>query len=97
MASLSSTSTDAEVKAAYDDNASYAEDASATKAAAFVTACRILLRRLPKRGKLGGRHEIELDPKILRLELSDARQWLATNASGAGSGLRAFSLEDYRD
>ena len=31
MSSLSSTSTDAEVWAAYDDNASYAEDASVAK------------------------------------------------------------------
>jgi hypothetical protein len=47
MATLSSNSTDAEVWAAYDDNASYEEDGSRAKALAFVTACGILRRRLP--------------------------------------------------
>lgn len=47
MPSLTSASTLAQVEASYDDNASYAEDASVAKAKAFVTACRILLRRLP--------------------------------------------------
>jgi hypothetical protein len=47
MATLSSNSTDAEVWAAYDDNASYEEDASRAKALAFVTVGRILRRRIP--------------------------------------------------
>ena len=44
---LSSASTDAEVWAAYDDNASFEADNSPTKAALFITACTILLRRRP--------------------------------------------------
>lgn len=40
-------STDAEVGAAYEDNASQEEDASRAKALAFITACRILRRRRP--------------------------------------------------
>jgi hypothetical protein len=47
MATLNGNSTDAEVWAAYDDNASYEEHGSRTKALALVTACRVLWRRLP--------------------------------------------------
>ena len=46
MSTLSSSSTLAEVKAAYKDNASWSEDQSVTKARAFVTAARILLVEL---------------------------------------------------
>ena len=43
MATLNASSTDAEVWAAYDENASYQEDDSTAKALAFITAGRILL------------------------------------------------------
>jgi hypothetical protein len=95
MASLSSISTDAEVKAAYDDNAGYAEDDSVAMARTFVTACRILLRRLPKMAKLGGRHEVQIDPRVLQQELADARQFVSENATDGS--VRAFSVENYRD
>jgi len=100
VATLSSTSTLAEVQAAYDDNASYAEDASAGKAAAFITACRILLRRMPKRavdGKSG--QEIENEMLLLRKEMDAAQQWLARQSSTGGTGqTRHFgSAYDFRD
>ena len=47
MSALSSSSTLVQVENAYDDNASYAEDESVAKCRAFLTACRILLRRMP--------------------------------------------------
>jgi len=51
MAFLSSSSTLAQVQAAYDDNASYDlesdEAAGLVKAAKFIEACRILIRRRP--------------------------------------------------
>lgn len=94
MATLSSSSTDTEVKAAYDDNAGYAEDNSVAMAKVFVTACRILLRRLPKKGKLGARHEIELDLRAIQEELRDAKRWLLANDA---KGVRAFSVADFRD
>ena len=47
MSALTSASTLTDVQNAYVDNASYAEDASIAKAKAFVTACRILLLKLP--------------------------------------------------
>jgi len=79
MSTLDSTSTLAEVKAAYDDNASYAEDDSTTKAAGFATACRILLRRQPKVASLAGRggHEIQVPVDQLKAELDAATSWLA--------------------
>ena len=45
MSTLNGSSTLAQVQAAYDDNASYAEDSSVSKCRAFLTACRILLRQ----------------------------------------------------
>jgi hypothetical protein len=86
MSTLSSTSTDAEVYAAYDDNASYAEDASAAKARAFTTAVRMLLRRLP--AESGTREgNVRFDLVTLRAELQEARDWLTANdATATGRG-----------
>ena len=84
MSTLSGTSTLAEVWAAYDDNASYEEDGDAAKCAAFITACRILLRRQPSRsaktgGSGGGGSDIQFDPAQFAAELAQARKWLAVN------------------
>jgi hypothetical protein len=73
MATLSSNSTDAEVWAAYDDNASYEEDASRAKALSFVTACRILRRRLPLSA---GRGPQTVTREWLDAEISAAKAWL---------------------
>ena len=99
MSSLTSSSTLAEIQAAYYDNASWEEDASTTKALAFVTACRFLLLKLPKRVAQGGRggNETELDPSIIRAELNAARQWLAfSSAAATGGGVKHVSLEGFR-
>ena len=71
MATLSSNSTDAEVWAAYDDNASYEEDGSRAKALAFVTACRILRRRLPLSA---GRGPQSVTRESLDAEISAAKR-----------------------
>lgn len=96
MSTLSSTSTLTEVKAAYFDNASYAEDSSPTKAAAFITACRFLLIYLPKRARQGQRHEIEIDVDQVRQELLAAKQWLAANAADSGA-VRHADFTGFRD
>lgn len=75
MASLSSSSTMAQVEAAYDDNASYAEDDSITKAKAFVTAVRFLLRRLYSSEAFGSA-SLSTRVDLLRDELRDAQKWL---------------------
>ncbi len=100
MSTLSSSSTLAEIKAAYADNASYEEDASTAKAAAFVTACRLLLIRLPKRSNLGGKsgYEVEsIDPAELRNEMAAAKQWLAVNrTSGVYGRTKELSFTGFR-
>jgi len=80
MSTLSGTSTLAEVQAAYDDNASYAEDGSTAKASAFLTACRILLRRIPtEAGKGSNRVRTDENLRRIQAELHDAQAWLATH------------------
>lgn len=95
MSSLTSTSTLAQVNAAYDDNASYAEDGSVTKCRAFITACRFLLRRIPARISHGNRHSIDNDLAVIQRELSLAQQWLAANQD---AGMVTFAdLGNFRE
>ena len=95
MATIDSSSTLAEVLAAYDDNASYAEDDSETKAAAFVTACRVLLRRVPKRMAHGGQgaEEIEIDPSAILAERAEAERWLRLKRQAAVAS-RHFTFQN---
>jgi len=91
MSTLTSSSSIDEIIASYADNASYEEDGSVTKARAFVTACRLLLLKLPKSasvggGDRGGGHEMELEPRLIKEELAAAQQWVALNASTASDG-----------
>ena len=97
MSALSSFSTDAEVWESYDNNASYQEDGSRTKALAFITACRFLRRRLPISA---GRDGQSVSRESLAEEVDQANRWLAANpgASGAGSlRVRFGNFEDFRD
>jgi len=97
MSTLSTASTRAEIEAAYDDNASYAEDASPTKARAFITACRLLIRITPKRAAKGGRGEgeLELGVEFFRQEIRDAQRWLALNGTSA-QPIKHPSFENFR-
>lgn len=94
MSTLSSSSTLTAIKNAYIDNASYAEDASTAKAKAFITACRILLLKLPKRAAHGRGNEVELDPRLIHDEMKAAQRWLAGQSAGA---ITHVSLEEFRD
>ena len=102
MSTLSSASTLAQVQAAYDDNASYAEDASVSKCKTFITACRLLLRRMPARSVHGGRgsgEEVETTVGLIQTEMREAQSWLAgndTTGTGAG-GVRHYDFSGYRD
>lgn len=94
---LSSTSTSAEVWAAYDDAASYEEEGSRTKALAFITACRIILRRRPAST---GRGEQNVSFESIRQEMDSARSWLAAHPADDGDGrqtARFASFENFRD
>jgi len=100
MSTLSSASTIDEIKAAYADNASYEEDGSASKARAFVTACRLLLLKLPKMATTeGGRQQLMLAPELIQQEMHRASSWLATSGAtgGSGGGVRHVDLQGFRD
>ena len=94
MSTLDSSSTLAEIKAAYADNASYQEDASVSKARAFATACRLLLMKLPKRMAQGAGEEIELDLGLIRQELNTATGWLSANSTSGA--IKHVSFENFR-
>lgn len=95
MAALSSISTDAQVFASYDDNASYEEDGDRAKAKAFITACRLLRRRRPT---FAGRDGQQVTLESLEKEITAAQQWLEINpvAGSAGSRTRYFSMRNFR-
>jgi len=95
---LTSASTRAEVIAYYEDNASYEEDGSLTKAKAFVTACLFLLRREPKRYARGrGGDEVELDPLVIQKELEAARRYVTKNdTTSSGPRIRYASADQFR-
>lgn len=102
MSSLTSSSTLAEVEAAYVDNASYAEDGSVVKAKAFITACRILLLKIPK--STGSRNGTAVyGPDLIQREMATAQAWVTANdtsdASGAATGgpvVTRVSFENFR-
>jgi hypothetical protein len=95
VSTLTSASTDAQVWAAYDDNASYEEDSSRAKALAFVTACRLLLRRRP-RGITRAGISLQFDEASIREEMKQARIWLALHPGTAATRERFASFEDFR-
>jgi hypothetical protein len=97
MSALSSASTDQQVWDSYDDNASYEEDSSVTKAQAFITACRLLLRRRPTRISADGT-SADFEAGAIQQALEDARGWLATNnTSSNGGSVRHKSFRNLRD
>jgi hypothetical protein len=96
MSSLSSSSTDAQVWAAYDDNAGFEENGSPSQAAAFITACVILLRRRPVQMS-NDNHTVAFDGMAVREQLNRARKWLSVNKSGNGNGVRFIDFSGLRD
>lgn len=97
MATVSSVSTDQQVWDAYDDNASYEEDASITKAQAFVTVCNLLLRRRPASVTADGT-AVTFDARAISEALERARSWIATNNTSANGGsVRYWDTRGLRD
>lgn len=96
MSALSSSSTDAQVVAAYDDNASYAEDNSVAKCRAFVTACRFLIRRRPTSLSQNGR-SVAFDVRMVQDELKAANEWLSTHSDSAQDAGPRITRADFRD
>lgn len=98
--SLSSTSTKAEVNAAYEDNCGYDVEGDVTKARAFVVACRFLIRRMAEEVQHGDEVVKDRYEKI-QAELGKAESWIGANdataktRTGCGS-VRVFSVENFR-
>lgn len=98
MSALSSSSSLDDVIDAYLDNASYEEDASVSKARAFVTACRILLVKLPMRSTHGRGGSIEFKPETLQAALKAAQAWIQTQPGDGGQGgVRHLDFSGFRD
>ncbi len=82
---LSSTSTLAQVIAVYNDNACYYEINSTSYAQAFVTACIMLLRWIPKGSRSAAGSEVQIDPATVQKQLDDAKAFLKSNGIYPGS------------
>ena len=77
---LSSSSTDTQVRAALDDNASFEEDASTTKAQAYLTALLIWRRRLSESASASDSNQsIVRDLKWVGDEYKRTKDWLEEN------------------
>lgn len=85
MASISSTSTLDEIRAAYLDNVGYAEDGSATKCRAFITACRALLLRMPAEQGTRESHQ-KMNPELIQKEIAAAESWLTATGNSLSGG-----------
>lgn len=94
---VDSSSTLAEVQAAFDDNALYDVNGSVAQAQAYIAAGRILLRRVPtESGRGSARLRYEL--KYIADEVRRAMLWLVGNDSSArDDGAMHFDLQDFRD
>jgi hypothetical protein len=96
---LDSTSTFAEILAAYDNNADYDLVGSVTKAKDFIQACRFLLLHKNDEGE-HGRAIFRNDAMKLREQLAQAETWWRSNdtdALAAQKGhVRHFALREFR-
>ncbi len=96
---LDSTSTHAEVVAAYRDNMSYEADESVTKCNAFIEACNALLL-IPEEAELSGaqggqRAKFNLD--VIQTQLNYARQWREANKPVTGTRSTLADFRGFRD
>lgn len=97
---VTSASTFAELRAEYEDTASYDVAADTDLCRRFIVACRLLLVRLQSRSKHGDA-EVEMDPELISSQLDDAKAWLAGNDSTASTGgtpglVRQLKVEGFR-
>jgi hypothetical protein len=98
---IDSSSTLEEVKASYIDNASYEEDGSVVKCRAFITACRILVLKMPRSAGKGDASSV-FSTDLVQQELDNARKWLTANGgtvtprNGGGGDVRHFDMRGFR-
>ncbi len=97
MATIDSSSTTAQITAAYLDNCGYAEDASVAMAKAFVTACVAMrVRGITKLDNAGELMEFSIGG--LKELADEARRFINANAGPAagGSGVKHVDFADFR-
>lgn len=81
---LSSTSTPADIMAAYADNAAYeytGNDGSMAMAQQYAIACQLLLMVMPKIAAQD-RASMSLSPELIAGELKRVRNWIGMQRSG---------------
>ena len=95
--SLTSSSSLADVNAAFENNADYDIPPDVTKARAFIQAGRFLLRRMTAEVQHGG-ERIREAPENIRAMLTRAEGFLAVNDadSSSGGGARFFDFRNSR-
>lgn len=96
---INSSSTLADVRAAFIDNATYAADDSPAKCREFIAACHALLITVPNRSSRGGTEGdvIEFDMALVERRLKEAEAWLQTAGACDGDRVRYVSFEGFRD
>lgn len=99
MSYVTSASTDAQVRAAYADNASYDVAGDVAMAKSFIVACRVLLQREPTSAGRNG-NAVVLDKTSVRESLAKAESWLASHApvpvSGGNGSVRFMDFGGFR-
>ena len=96
MAALTSASTDAELWAAFENNADYDTSGDVSKAALFIQACRFILLRRPSKAGAGGQsgNNLEFAPGEYQSLLRDALAWWnanKTDSSGVSGNVRILT------
>lgn len=91
MASLSSSSTQADAVAQYKNNAAYATDGSTSMAKDFIEACRVLLLELPA-SMSENSISLQHNTALLQEEIRKAERWLAQRTQGG-----SVRFHDFRD
>lgn len=94
MATLDSSSTTAEISAAYLDNCGYYEDEDAAMARRFVTACEAMLSRGVTAIEQAGQR-MQFSTGSLESALGRAKEFIS-GSSGATGGAQFSSFVDFR-
>lgn len=97
MATITSSSSTAQISAAFLDNCGYREDGDADMARAFITVCMSMLNRGITEVESGS-ERTEYTPSILMDLSKEAQKYIAQNATVAagGAGVKFTSFEDFR-
>lgn len=83
MATVTSSSSVAQIRAAYLDNLSYETDGSTSKALAFIEACRAILA-FPNSSKDGS--QLQFDHGQVAAQLAEAQRYVSANSGSGGYG-----------